>query len=238
MSFWDDVSFGLMTVCDNLRETKIGAKILDDIADSIDRSEKRLERFEEQVDILFMEDVQTEGKKRGYTKAAAEYETLCRSLKEEYQKTIQLLSDENMTKGEKFNSLVRKLQHLEEEREKLEQEFRRNVNRAAVRHGVSNSTIMTAFSHRSPDDDLYSGSLLDLLCSGKEKKLRKAEAAGYKEAKEFFQQEINKMQADLDAKVNKLQGDLAGKAHMIKMALKSITEEETKIVELRIMLGA
>ena len=239
MSFWDDVSWGLMTVCDNLRETKIGAKILDDIVDSIDRSEKRLKRFEEQVDILFMEDVQTEGKKRGYAKAADEYEVLYRNLEEEYRKVIQLMSDQKLSKDEKFNKLITKLQHLEQERKEIEDEFRRDINRAAARHGVSSSTIMSTISSTRMSvshNIICNDSLIDILCSGKEKKFRKAEAAGYKEAKALFTKKLDRKKAELEGRITALQSDLSHTANLIKKTLYAITEEETKITELRILM--
>ena len=237
MGFWDNVGMSLSMFCEEIRDTKIGAKILDDICDSIDRSEKRLHRFEEKVDILFMEDVQTEGKKRGYDRAAGEYEVLYRNLEKEYHKAIQLLSDQKLSKDEKFNKLITQLQNLEQERKKLEDEFRRDVGRASASSGVARSTIMAAFANSSSSHNLiYEGSLIDLLCSGKEKKFRKAEAAGYKEAKELFTKKLNKKKAELEARVNAMQSDLSQIANLIQKVLYAITEEETKITELRILV--
>lgn len=240
MSFWDDFAVKVSIACDNLRETKVGAKIMQNVEDSVCRYIDKVDRMEEQVNILFMEDVVTEGKKRGYTKAAEEYEKTYRTIEAEYRKTIQLLTNQKLGKDEKFQSLIKRLQQLEQERKNLEQKFRRDVNYAAVRHGIPNTKIMSAFSGSSIEirGDLYTGGLLDLLCSGKEKKLKKAEAEGYREAKELFLKKLSKKQAEMDAAVNKAQGELSHAACLIKKALKAIADEETKIAELRIVLGA
>ena len=239
MSFWNDLAVKVSIACDNIRETKIGTKIMEAIEDKACRTIDRIDRTEEQINILFMEDVVTEGKKRGYTKAAAEYEKTYRAVEAEYHKTIQLLTNQKLGKDEKFQSLIQSLQQLEEEGNSLEQKFRRDVDYAAVRHGIPNTKIMLAFSGSSIDisGDLYYGGILDLLCSDKEKKLKKAEAEGYQEAKEMFLKKLSKKQAEMDAAVNKAQGELTQITGLIKKTLKAIADEETKIAELHIVLG-
>ena len=67
----------------------------------------------EKLDTILM-DVDTEGEKRGYERAAAEYDVAYERIENEYLETKKMFESQKANKDEESSRLIKKLQRLEE----------------------------------------------------------------------------------------------------------------------------
>ena len=70
----------------------------------------------------------------------------------------------------------------------------------------------------------------------KEKKLRQAEQRGYAEAKELYEEKIQKLKDELCRLKEKGDSEIKNLLNQISQILDAIAEEEMKIAELKILL--
>lgn len=195
-----------------------------------------IKKTKKQVKLLFT-DVKTEGKKQGYERASKEYESVFRKVAKEYNDTKKILDDEIATNDEKIEALIVRLEKLEKKRKKLESDVNKKTRQVSDSYDVPIGDVTAAMASGTL---LYGGmgfSLLDVICSIKERKMIEAEQAGYQEAKELYLQKIDK----LKKKLNNLRKESNAKIkELVKMAepiLKDIADEELKIGDLNILLN-
>ncbi|MDD6081435.1 MAG: hypothetical protein PUB89_01130 [Oscillospiraceae bacterium] len=151
----------------------------------------------EKIDLLFT-DVETEGKKQGYEKAASIYTLTFNQLKIQ----LELLESKLKELEIKHKSDVDYLKQKKKERDELKTQRDRLVTSVSYSTGVSVETINMRFASgcgiigNSPTTCGFS--ILDIICDVKERKLRKAIAKGYAEAKEIFESKIKAEQEKLE----------------------------------------
>lgn len=151
----------------------------------------------EKIDLLFT-DVETEGKKQGYEKAASIYTRTLENLK--IQSELLNFKVEILEIERKLD--VAFLEQKKKERDDLKAQRDRLVSSVSYSTGVSVETINMRFASgcgiigNSPTTCGFS--ILDIICDVKERKLKEAIAKGYAEAKEIFESKIKAEQEKLE----------------------------------------
>lgn len=80
-----------------------------------------------EFDDLF-KDPEIEGKKKGYERAAKEYEPTFQKIKNEYEVTKKILENETASYNEKADALIKRLEDLERKEEILRRQVYRKYN--------------------------------------------------------------------------------------------------------------
>lgn len=189
----------------------------------------------EKVDMLF-KDVETEGKKQGYKRAAREYEKAFRVIENEYKQTKELIQSQKSNYGNQSEKLIEKLSELEKQKKSLEEQLERKMKAVSVKYGIPTGEVRRFAATGSLISITSTLGILDLIYSYKEKKLRKAEEWGYLEAKELYEEKIGNMKKDLQELKKKGNADIKNLLDMISDLLHAIAEEQMKIADLKILL--
>ena len=191
----------------------------------------------ETLDMLFT-DVETEGRKNGYTRAAEEYEKAFCSVKEEYKQVKELIGFQKDTHDIQLEALMEKLELLEEEVRRLENQVEENTKAVAHKYDIPVSQVRGFVSSGT----LITGSMIGAACilaliyEQKKRKLQKAEQQGYLEAREVFETKINKEKRKLEKLKEKGEKEIRELVNMVGEVLDDIAEEQMKIAELKILL--
>lgn len=190
----------------------------------------------DKVDMLFT-DVETEGKKQGYTRAAAEYEKAFRAIEGEYNAAKKLIEYQKNMYDSQSDALIEKLEALERQKENLKKQVEQKAESVSAKYDIPISQVQGS---------LASGTLivggpatvdvLGMIYKHKERKLREAERRGYLEAKELYETKIAKLKSDLAALKSKGSADVKKLLALIDEILDAIAEEQMKIAELKILL--
>ena len=80
--------------------------------------------------------------------------------------------------------------------------------------------------------------LLDLIYRYKSKKLKEAEKKGYEEARQLYRKKIRELKDNLELVRKKSSAELQELAKLITDTIKEISDIETKIAELEIVLNS
>lgn len=189
----------------------------------------------EKVDMLF-KDVETEGKKQGYKKAANEYEKAFRAIETEYKQTKELIESQKNSYSTKSDILIEKLSELERQRSELEKQAVERTADISKKYNipiadVSNSLAAGALITGLPTMDIFG-----LIYKHKEKKLKEAEQRGYIEAKDLYEKKINDLRDDLYKLKKKGEGEIKELLDMISGLFDAIAEERMKIADIKILL--
>ena len=215
---------------EGIRSPKKIGDVFEDVVDTIDNTLDKLE--------LIFTDVDLEGAKRGYSRAAKEYNAAYERIKNEYSITEQMLDQEKINKEIESDRLISKLQQLEEVKSKLENQINCQLKQVSNKYQIPVSTISVA---------LYSGNLLtsgsevgliDYNYNYKSKKMKEAEEKGYREARNLHMKKIRELSNNLRNLKEKKDAELQKLVELITDAIKEIADVETKIAELRIVLNS
>lgn len=189
----------------------------------------------EKIDMLF-KDVETEGKKQGYKRAASEYEKVFRVIENEYKQTKELIQSQKSNYGNQSEKLIARLSELEKQKKSLEEQLERKTKAVSVKYNIPIGEVRRFAATGSLMSITSTLGILDLTYSYKEKKLRKAEQAGYLEAKELYEEKIAKMKNDLQEIKKKGNADIKNLFDMISDLFDAIAEEQMNIADLKILL--
>lgn len=218
------------------KETFIRSPLDGSILDRIMHKEPKVS-FADKVNMVFT-DVETEGKKQGYNRAAKEYDSVYQKLETEYFEAIRIISQQKNVYGNQADELINKLASLEAEEQKLKRQVEAKTNEVSKKYSIPVSTVRRSVSAGTLifGDSSLTSDILDIVYRYKAKKLKDAEQRGYQEAKELYEKKL----ADLKSKYAELwkrgNRELQELISTIGDALDSIAEEQTKIAELRILL--
>jgi len=193
---------------------------------------------------MLAKDVETEGKKQGYEKAANEYKEAFRSIELEYKEAKELIDSQKNSYGSESGLLIGKLTALEKQKKKLERQVEQKTKDVSAKYDIPIGDINMSFaSNRLITTGLPSVSILgliysslDLIYSYKEKKMWKAEQLGYSEAKKMYEEKIQRLKKnfyDLKKKGSAERQKLLG---LISDLFNAIAEEQMKIADLKILL--
>ena len=182
--------------------------------------------FSDKVDMLFT-DVETEGKKQGYLRAAAEYEKVFKDIETEYINTKKLIDSQKDIYDKQADVLIEKLEELEYQRDVLEVQVKQKEREISEKYGIRQGCISNFLTWYGIFNCVY---------QHKERKLREAEQRGYREAKELYEAKIDKLKRDLEYLKSKGNSEIRELVGMLNDILKEIAEEQMKIAELEIIL--
>lgn len=187
----------------------------------------------DKIDMIFT-DVETEGKKKGYSRAAKEYEKVFCYIEEEYNKVKNIMENQKDIYGTKSDILIQKLEELEKKRQNLENQVEEKIEAVSKKYGISTSQVRTSIINGNTI--MSSGSILDIIYRYKEKKYREAEQHGYLEAKKLYEDKINELRKKRINLKKEGYNEICGLKNMIKEILDKIIDEQMKIAELEILL--
>ena len=187
---------------------------------------------------LILTDAETEGRKRGYEKAATEYERAYQFLEDEYSIAVDFLKDSRELYELRTAELGRKLKRLEREKELLQKELDARAGRIAELYDIPVSQVRACCAGGA----LRSGCLsdrtqvtflaLDLMYLYKKKKLETAEKEGYEEAREIYEKKLAGLRDNLRRIVAETDEMLRQYAEIYEELLDEITAVKTGIAEL------
>ena len=191
----------------------------------------------EKLDTVLM-DVDTEGEKRGYERAAAEYDAAYVRIENEYLTAKNLLEQLITSKDTEATRLISKLQKLEEDKRILERKVHEKTKQVSNKYNIPVSSITQSLVSGTL---LIGGSgtgVLDLIYRYKSKKLKEAEKKGYEEARQLYRKKIRELKDNLELLRKKSSAELQELAKLITDTIKEISDIETKIAELEIVLNS
>ena len=191
----------------------------------------------EKLDTVLM-DVDTEGKKRGYERASAEYDIAYKHIENEYLMAKKMLEQQMASKDAEVSELISKLQQLEEEKRVLERRVREKTKQVSDKYDIPVSSVTQSLSAGTLLIRGAGTEVLDLIYRYKNKKLKDAEEKGYEEARRLYQKKIKELEDNLEKLKNKGNTELQELAKLIADAIKEISVTETKIAELEIILNS
>lgn len=189
----------------------------------------------EKVNIIF-KDVETEGKKQGYKRAASEYDKVFRDIQNEYKQAKELIQLQKSNYGNQSEKLIEKLSELEKQKKVLEELLERKAKAVSKKYDIPIGEIRRFAASGSLISINSNFGILDLIYSYKEKKLRKAEQVGYLEAKRLYEKKIAEMKTDLQELKKNGNADIKKLIDMIRELFDAIAEEQMKIADLKILL--
>lgn len=177
-----------------------------------------------EFDDLF-KDPEIEGKKKGYERAAKEYEPTFQKIKNEYEVTKKILENETASYNEKADALIKRLEDLERKEEILRRQVYRKYNgKSDVQDYEYGHTTAALYI------DII-GFFLD-----RNQKFSEAEKQGYLEAKKVYEAKIAKLKRELAILKNKGNLEIQKLLNMIDEVLNVIADERMKIAELEMLL--
>lgn len=187
----------------------------------------------DKLETVFMDDVETEGQKRGYERAAAEYDAAFERIENDYCEAKRILDQQADDKKAEAARLISKLQELQQRKSRLEQEIEEKTEKVADKYDLPISTV--SYSVGSVISDSHVG-VLDLIYHYKNKKLQEAEAKGYEAARKIYKAKIRELKDNLERLKSTGDKEIQEMCALIRDVLKEISNAETKIAELEIAL--
>lgn len=196
---------------------------------------------QDKVDIL-LGDVEVEGKKSGYNKAAKEYEKVFEELENTYEETKIALELEKRNLDNKCEKLIDTLEDLQHKKIILQRELESKSKKICEVYNLDVKKFdFTKFAVGTRACtggfvDVSLTSLISMVYSSKEKKMKKAEEEGYLETKKLYENKLSDMRKKLESL--KLKGDVE-KRKMIDL-ITEVSDEimytQMYIAELNILL--
>ena len=191
----------------------------------------------EKLDMLFT-DVEVEGKKQGYKKAAAEYKKAFQAIENEYNNAKKVIEYQKNAYGSQVDILIEKLESLEKQKDNLKKQVERKAKAVSEKYDIPESQVKGSLAAGAmliggPMSDF---SILGMIYKHKERKLHEAEQRGYIEAKELYEAKIEKLKSELSALKEKGNAEIKKLLNLIDEILGEIVDEQMKIAELKILL--
>ena len=188
----------------------------------------------EKVAMIF-KDVKTDGKKRGYKKAAVEYEKAFKAIEEEQKSTKEFFERQKNSFNVRSEVLIFKLESLETQKKELENQVKQKNQEVSIKYKIPLGRV-EALTNATITGGPLVLDFLRLIYIHKDKKLREAEQEGYTEAKKDFDIKTTKLKSDLMELKNKGSKEIEEYINMIGDLFDAISDEHMKIAELEILL--
>ena len=181
-------------------------------------------------------DVETDGRKQGYARAASEYEDAFRRVEREYEKTKDVLTQQMAEKEATATKLIAQLQQLERKRKQLKERLDEKTEQVADQYDLPYSTVAGAVSGAGVIMSRPGFSLIDLLYHYKNRRLQEYEEEGYQEARKIYRRKIRELTDNLEQLKQKAAKEIQEEMSLIQDALMEVSELEAKIAEMEIAL--
>ena len=153
----------------------------------LDAIERKLNEIEDVVDAV-LGDPEEEGQKRGYTKAANQFEPMVREIEAEYDKVINAINAENKSFEQKTDKLLSLINDLEREKKSLKSQRDSSARQSGL--SVSELSGFVANPHKD---------LTKLFINARVAKMKEAERKAYIEACEKFESKVSSMRSRLSS---------------------------------------
>jgi len=189
----------------------------------------------DKVDMLFT-DVETDGKKKGYSRAAEEYGKVFRSIESEYKQAKELIESQKNMYDAQSDALIEKLEALEKQKSRLENQVKQKTKAVSEKYDIPVSQVQGSLAAGTLIAGPATVDILGMIYRHKEKKLREAEHRGYLEAKDLYEAKIDKLKKELAELRNRGSAEIEKMTSMISEILAVIADEQMKIAELKILL--
>lgn len=188
----------------------------------------------EKVGLVFT-DVETEGKKQGYQRAASIYEQVFREMESRYQTAIEFLMRTKDLYESESSILVNWLESLERESERLQKEYDAKLHSKAEELNMTTQELKGAFAAGCVGPTGNGLWILDLVYSHKEKKLAESIWKGYLEAKDIYKKKIRELKDEYEEKLKKGNEGLEKLVSTMDDIMNDIAAEQMKIAELSLL---
>lgn len=190
----------------------------------------------EKLDMLF-KDVETEGKKQGYQRAAKEYEEVFKVIENEYKETKEYIEKSKNRYDEMAETLINKLQDLEMRKSVLKEQVERQTKELSVKYNIPVEDITKSLAAGT----LVVGvpitfGVLGIIYNHKEMKLKEAEQRGYAEVRKLYENKVEILKRNLKELKKKGANEIQELLDLINDLFDAISDEEMKIAELKIVL--
>lgn len=212
----------------------------DHIVDGIENVGNNIIGGIENIELLLADDVETEGKKQGYARAAKEYERVFVSLQREWASAAQMIEARKEPQTAEDRELIARLQAAEGRKERLKKQLDEKARRLSEKQGIPIASVRAAFAGTCSLIDLPvvpQIDILDIVARKKREKMVKAERAGYLEAKALYEEKLRKEREKLERLKEKGSAEIQKLVDIAVSALSSISKTEMEIADLEIMLG-
>ena len=179
----------------------------------------------DKVEMLFT-DVEEEGRKRGYSRAAEEYGKVFRSIESEYKQAKELIESQKNMYDIQSDALIEKLEALENKKRRLENQVEQKTKAVSEKYDIPISAVKECVASNSMIGMSVTMSILGAIYDHKEKKLREAEERGYSEAKKLYEEKIGKLKKELEELKRKGSAKIQEMSNMIIEILDAIADEQ------------
>ena len=219
---------------DNRKESVVGENILNTVNET-----KRKVSLKEEVKTIFS-DVKVEGKKRGYEKAAKEYERILEEIEWAYNETMDIIKKQGLFYRKTSEKLLKIATELNKENQEVNQSVESKTAEVSKKYNTSIDKISSAIGPGTQVfTSLYSDmqtSLIDAVYEFRKMQMDKAEQEGYQEAKEVYEKLIKEKKEKLSELQQKEEGN---NKQMVKLILDTVdlfVEEKIKDIDLSMLL--
>lgn len=195
----------------------IGNMIYNFIESKLDRAEQMLDHVQDTVDIVCHTPKEV-GMKRGYEKAANEFEPIVAEIEKEYEEVIEFIAQTNRTYEEKTQYLLDKIKVLNEEKERL---INRR-NHCAEQHGINVENSRSIIENPN-------GNVCKLIVEARIAQMKQAEQAAYREAVARFDRKVTQMRQRLRAYKHQANENLKKRIELVEACLEEIAELQKQI---------
>lgn len=189
---------------------------------------------------MLLTDVETEGQKQGYARAAKEYEAAFEIVENEFQRVQSCFDTKKGNLDGQTEDLILLLERLEREKAACQKEVERKARKVAEKHGISISDVNASLSNGSlvTHGFRYEVDILGLLIHQyKDHKLKEAEQRGYVEAKKLYEAKLQKLKAELAELRQRCSSEVKEMLALVDDLLGAIAKEQINIAELKMLLG-
>ena len=131
---------------------------------------------------------------------------------------------------------IKDYEDLEKERKNLEKKTVKKTREVSDKYNIPVSEVQKSLSSGFWGDDSTSLDISDILYYYKKDKMKKAEQQGYLEAKELYEEKIDKLKKEFAKREKELSLDRDNMKQLVSDILSAIAEEKMKIAELEIVL--
>lgn len=223
------------------RKKSVASTIVD-VVECINKPvvKKKKEVIPEQVKIIFS-DAKTEGKKRGYERAAQEYKRVLEEVEWNYKEISKIIKKHGEFYDWKSAKLLGIATDLKEEKEKVEKKVESKTKEVSRKYdipivGVSSAIGMGMNPCMELNPYLQVSAALGMVYEYKKRQMDKAEQEGYQEAKELYEQKIKYMKRKLKRLEREADEEIKAMMHLISDTIDALVEGKIKVNDLNTLL--
>lgn len=150
-------------------------RIFDRVEQAVDNVGDRIINKIDNVEII-LTDVETEGKKQGYARAAREYEKVFASLQTEWANAAQMIEASRESQTAEDRELIARLQMAESRKERLKQQLDEKARQLSKKQGIPIASVQAAIAGTGSLFALPVMPQIDILDMAAQKKRENAES--------------------------------------------------------------